>query len=183
MPRHQKHKLVKILLSLLFFFGITVVAVSFMYRDATLKKSLKLFNASIYYGASLEVSGKHDEAVAVYREAIERIQKAGAPKLWADMHVFLRRAADTWAKRSMGDDIQQRGDETIQVYRTVLTVCTREAFPQEWSMMQHHLGNALQRQAEASEGATGARVRRASSSIGPLTIWSCSVLSRMRGSA
>ncbi len=85
------------------------------------------------------------EAIAVYRSALEVSTKADLPQDWARIQNNLGTALKELGKRN-GD--KEEGDKLLEdavaAYRSALEVYTKADLPQDWAGTQNNLGTALQ---------------------------------------
>ena len=81
-----------------------------------------------------------EQAVEVYRGALEVYTRERVPLDWAATQNNLGTALQVLGKRESGTE---RLEEAVEVYRGALEVYTRESVPLVWAMTQNNLGNAL----------------------------------------
>ena len=86
-------------------------------------------------------TGKLEEAVAAYREALKEWTRERVPLDWAKTQQNLGVALETLGERESGTG---KLEEAVAAYREALTERTRERVPLDWAMAQINLGNALQ---------------------------------------
>jgi tetratricopeptide (TPR) repeat protein len=85
-------------------------------------------------------TGRLQEAVAVYREALEEQTRERVPPQWATTQAGLGAALVALGERENGTAHLQ---EAIAAYREALEEQTRERLPQQWAAIKVSLGDAL----------------------------------------
>ncbi len=90
-----------------------------------------------------------EEAVAVYRAALEERTRDGAPLDWARTQMRLGNALATLGERESGT---ARLEEAVAAYRAALEEWTRERVPLDWARTQMNLGAALRALGERESG-------------------------------
>ena len=101
-------------------------------------------------------TGKLEEAVAAYREALKEWTRERVPLDWATTQNNLGNALWTLGERESGTG---KLEEAVAAYREALKERTRERAPLDWAMTQMNLGNALRRSASARAGPPNSRRR------------------------
>jgi tetratricopeptide (TPR) repeat protein len=98
-------------------------------------------------GYALDVLGEQsgrkeplEEAVAVYKAALEERTRERVPLKWASTQNNLGTALTALGERESGT---QRLKEAVAAYKTALEERTRERVPLDWAMTQNNLGAAL----------------------------------------
>ena len=112
------------------------------------KRLLKLLST---LGARESGTGKLEEAVAAYREALKERTRERAPLDWAGTQMNLGGALETLGARESGTG---KLEEAVAAYREALKERTRERAPLDWARTHAGLGNAL-RALGARESGTG----------------------------
>ena len=91
-------------------------------------------------GVRKEDNGALNDAIAVYRAALEEYTRERAPLDWAMTQSNLGNALLTLGERESGTE---RLEEAVAACRAALEECTRERAPLDWAMTQNNLGAAL----------------------------------------
>ena len=86
-----------------------------------------------------------EQAVSVFRAALEELSREQAPLEWASIQYYLGTALSVLGEREGG---AVRLEEAVEAHRTVLEAFTRERAPLQWAMTQNNLGSALQQLGE-----------------------------------
>jgi tetratricopeptide (TPR) repeat protein len=90
-----------------------------------------------------------EEAVQVFRTALQERPRERVPLDWAGIQNNLGNALQALGKRESGTGSLE---EAVEAYRTALQEWTRERVPLQWAMTQNNLGNALQALGERESG-------------------------------
>ena len=102
------------------------------------------------YGDQAGDSAVLGEAVAAYREALEKWTRDQEPLNWARTQNNLGNALLTLGERENGT---ARLEEAVAAYRETLEEWTRDRVPLDWARTQMNLGNALQALGARESGA------------------------------
>jgi tetratricopeptide (TPR) repeat protein len=94
-------------------------------------------------------TGRLEEAVAVFRNALRECTRERAPLAWAATQNNLGDALRTLGERESGTT---RLLEAIAAFREALRERSREREPLQWAVTQNNLGNALARLGEREDG-------------------------------
>ena len=86
-------------------------------------------------------TGRLNDAVTAFRDALKEWTRERVPLDWAMAQMNLGNALATLGEREAGTG---RLDEAVSAYRDALKEQTRERVPLDWAMTQMNLGNALQ---------------------------------------
>ena len=89
------------------------------------------------------------QAISVYRQELETLQRKEFPLDWAMTQNNLGNALHTLGERESGT---ARLEEALTAYRDALKEYTRERVPLDWAMTQNNLGNVLQTLGERESG-------------------------------
>ena len=85
-------------------------------------------------------TGKLEEAVLAYREALKERTRERVPLDWALTQMNLGTALRVLGERESGTG---KLEEAVVAYREALKERTRERVPLQWAMTQMNLGTAL----------------------------------------
>jgi tetratricopeptide (TPR) repeat protein len=94
-------------------------------------------------------TGRLEEAVAAYRDALKERTRERVPLNWAATQNNLGLALSSLGERESGTG---RLEEAVAAYRDALKERTRERVPLDWAMTQNNLGAALSRLGERESG-------------------------------
>ena len=108
-----------------------------------------LGNALWTLGERESGTARLEEAVAVYRAALQKLARARVPLDWATTQNNLGNALSTLGERESGT---ARLEEAVAAYRAALREWTRERVPLQWAATQNNLGNALRSLGERESG-------------------------------
>jgi tetratricopeptide (TPR) repeat protein len=92
---------------------------------------------------------KLEEAVSVYRVALEERTRGRVPLAWATTQMNLGNALARLGERESGT---LRLEEAVAAFQAALEEWTRERVPLDWAQAQMNLGNALMRLGERESG-------------------------------
>jgi tetratricopeptide (TPR) repeat protein len=90
-----------------------------------------------------------EEAVAVYRAALEERTRDRVPLDWAATQYNLGNALQMLGQRETRTKLLE---EAVAAYRLALEEWTRERVPLQWAMTQYNLGSALRSLGERESG-------------------------------
>ena len=99
-----------------------------------------LGNALVALGERERGTARVEEAVAVYRAALQERTRERVPLDWAMTQNNLGAALMRLGERETG---MARLEEAVAAYRAALQERTRERVPLDWAMTQNNLGNAI----------------------------------------
>lgn len=108
-----------------------------------------LGNALQTLGERESGTGRLEEAVAAYREALKEWTRERVPLDWAATQNNLGNALQTLGARESGT---ARLEQAVAAYRAALEERTRERVPLDWAATQNNLGNALTALGEREDG-------------------------------
>ncbi len=122
----------------------------------------------LFLGEALRAQGERTEgeagtrllvdAVAAYRQILQKYTREQLPQLWAMTQSSLGGALQAQGARMKGEAGARLLAEAVAAYREALKVITREHLPQDWATTQSNLGDALMRQGERAEGQESVRL-------------------------
>jgi tetratricopeptide (TPR) repeat protein len=120
-----------------------------------------LGNALFSLGERQGGTERLEEAVIVFREALQKNTRERAPLEWAMAQMNLGNALTRLGERDSGT---ARLEEAVAAFREALKENTRARTPLEWARIQMNLGNALTRLGERDSGTT-ARLEEAAAAF------------------
>lgn len=102
--------------------------------------SNRVFDLDAVLGERESGTARLEEAVSVYRAALQERTRERVPLDWAMTQTNLGSALRRLGERESGT---VRLEEAVSVYRAALQERTRERVPLQWAMTQTNLGTAL----------------------------------------